>query len=286
MSGVVQSVIASGIAFTLAYGALGLLLEAIWPAQRLPRGSHLKDFCFAIFGKLVAFAASPIIVAGTSLLFAYSGHGLLRLPDGTIGWLAVSCIVYLLSYDCVRYWTHRLEHAVPVLWAMHSFHHSAANLNVFTGDRVYWMSKIIQGAIMGPIIGFCFALSPKILVLSSILQLVFAAVSHMNVRLELGPLGLWVMGPQFHRVHHSIEARHQDKNFSQTFPLFDVIFGTAWRPAAGEWPDVGLSCNPVPVGAFDAVLWPGRFLKLKKASNGFPHPSVKARSAVMPIQFH
>jgi sterol desaturase/sphingolipid hydroxylase (fatty acid hydroxylase superfamily) len=279
MSGIVRIIVTSGIAFTLVYGALGLMFESMWPAQRLPPGCRMKDFFFSVFGKLAEFVVSPIIVGGTSLLFVYTGHRMLRLPDDTIPRLLCSCVMYLFAFDFIRYWTHRLEHAVPALWAMHSFHHSAANLNVFTGDRVYWMSKIIQGAIMGPVIGLLFVLSPKIVLISMIVQLVFAAMSHMNVRLELGPLGLWFMGPQFHRIHHSIEAQHWGKNYSQTFPLFDVIFGTAWRPAPGEWPEVGLARNPLPVGVFDVVLWPVKFRKLGKIADSGQSTSVETQSA-------
>jgi sterol desaturase/sphingolipid hydroxylase (fatty acid hydroxylase superfamily) len=35
--------------------------------------------------------------------------------------------------------------------------------------------------------------------------------------------------PQFHRVHHSIEPRHRDRNFGLTFSIWDHLFGTQYR---------------------------------------------------------
>lgn len=161
------------------------------------------------------------------------GVGLIPLADGG-AWLIPSALLYLLTFDFLRYWIHRLEHAVPALWAMHSFHHSATEMNTFTTDRVYWLSEVVQAAILVPVLTVLFVPSPTVLLIFFWIQVVFRGLSHVNVKLPLGPLGLVVMEPQFHRIHHSVEERHWDRNFAQTFPIFDVMFGTAWIPAADE----------------------------------------------------
>jgi sterol desaturase/sphingolipid hydroxylase (fatty acid hydroxylase superfamily) len=46
--------------------------------------------------------------------------------------------------------------------------------------------------------------------------------------------------PRYHRVHHSLETRHWDKNFASLFPFWDIIFGTAYFPARSEYPKTGL----------------------------------------------
>ena len=73
---------------------------------------------------------------------------------------------------------------------------------------------------------------------SSLLTIV--ALAHTNVRAGYGFFSLFITGPQYHRIHHSNHPEHIDKNFAQLFPLWDVIFGTAWRPKAGEFPATGL----------------------------------------------
>ena len=63
---------------------------------------------------------------------------------------------------------------------------------------------------------------------------------HANIRLSLGPLTPLITGPQYHRIHHSIESEHVNKNYAAFFPVWDWIFGTFWRPVRGEWPAAGL----------------------------------------------
>jgi sterol desaturase/sphingolipid hydroxylase (fatty acid hydroxylase superfamily) len=61
------------------------------------------------------------------------------------------------------------------------------------------------------------------------------SLSHTNVRVSFGRLGSTLLvGPQYHRVHHSIEHaaapynRSRGCNFAVILPVWDVIFGT-WR---------------------------------------------------------
>ena len=251
---IVALLIESGLIITLLSGLIGLTLEALWPARPMSFRPRLLDLWFAVFGKVIAFAASPLVIAGSSLLLSRLGIGLIPLANA--GWaLAFSALLYLLTYDLIRYWVHRLEHAVPALWAMHSFHHSATEMNTFTTDRVYWLSEVVQACIITPLLGLLFVATPNVLLIFLVVQVIFRGISHMNVRLDLGKLTLVVMGPQFHRIHHSLDKRHWNKNFAQTFPFFDVLFGTAWKPAPDEWPETGLDEKPR-AGPTSAVLWP------------------------------
>jgi sterol desaturase/sphingolipid hydroxylase (fatty acid hydroxylase superfamily) len=50
---------------------------------------------------------------------------------------------------------------------------------------------------------------------------------HSNIRTNLGPLGWLVVSPQFHRVHHSIEPEHADRNFGERLIVWDLLFRTA-----------------------------------------------------------
>ena len=63
---------------------------------------------------------------------------------------------------------------------------------------------------------------------------------------------------QFHRIHHSLEERHFNRNFGTITPLWDVLFGTACFPKAGEWPKVGLADVPEPKTLREYLLMPFR----------------------------
>jgi sterol desaturase/sphingolipid hydroxylase (fatty acid hydroxylase superfamily) len=46
--------------------------------------------------------------------------------------------------------------------------------------------------------------------------------------------------PQVHRIHHSIDPVHHNRNFADALPIFDIVFGTYHRPAKEEFPPTGL----------------------------------------------
>ena len=59
--------------------------------------------------------------------------------------------------------------------------------------------------------------------------LIFMAINflgHANVRLGMGRLASVLCTPQAHRIHHSIDPLHYDTNFSNTFMLWDHVFGS------------------------------------------------------------
>jgi sterol desaturase/sphingolipid hydroxylase (fatty acid hydroxylase superfamily) len=83
-------------------------------------------------------------------------------------------------------------------------------------------------------------------------------LAHLNMRLSLGRFSLCIQNPQYHRIHHSVEPQHRDKNFCRLLPLFDVIFGTAWKPEKDEYPMTGLDSREKPAGILDGIMWPVR----------------------------
>jgi hypothetical protein len=47
-------------------------------------------------------------------------------------------------------------------------------------------------------------------------------------------------GNQVHRIHHSVDAEHYNRNFADVLAIFDVAFGTYYRPETEEFPATGL----------------------------------------------
>jgi sterol desaturase/sphingolipid hydroxylase (fatty acid hydroxylase superfamily) len=70
------------------------------------------------------------------------------------------------------------------------------------------------------------------------LQVVFL---HSPTTISFGALRVILADNRFHRIHHSLERQHFDKNFSNIFSFWDRLFGTAYFPQKGEWPAVGLA---------------------------------------------
>ena len=80
----------------------------------------------------------------------------------------------------------------------------------------------------------------------------------MNLRFSFGPIWFVLNSPQFHRIHHSSQRQHYDRNFAGLFTVFDAIFRTAYVPARGEYPSTGLEDADTPGNLVEAILWPTR----------------------------
>ncbi len=173
--------------------------------------------------------------------------------------LAVRFLLFVLVADFIKYWMHRALHRVPFLWRFHRAHHSDRNLNTSTNLREQWLGTIYGDAV------FMFAAVPLLGSLSASLPLTVAYAAygffaHSNLRLPLGRLTPLFVGPQYHRIHHSILPRHAHRNFASFFPLFDILFGTYFAPGRDEFPPTGL------VGERHDSLWRIQMLPFQAAT--------------------
>ncbi len=176
-------------------------------------------------------------------------------PVKIFGWSA-AYFVASTAGNFFYYWLHRAQHAFSLMWRFHRVHHSITELSAassyhhFTEDIFQFVCVVVPTALLikvdsGPV--------PSI-VLAVLATHTFYI--HSSTRLGIGPLRYVFGDNRFHRVHHSTEERHFDKNFGTTTPLWDVLFGTAYFPKKGEWPKVGLSDTPEPQSVRDYLLMP------------------------------
>jgi sterol desaturase/sphingolipid hydroxylase (fatty acid hydroxylase superfamily) len=142
---------------------------------------------------------------------------------------------------------------------MHSLHHSAETLTIITGARHFWLEDAIHTAVF-PVMGMLFKMPPEVVTSIAALYIVPEGLVHANVRLSLGRFALVFNNPQYHRIHHSVQTQHRDKNFCRMLPLFDVIFGTAWNPGKDEFPATGLTPRETATRFLDGIIWPVRRL--------------------------
>jgi sterol desaturase/sphingolipid hydroxylase (fatty acid hydroxylase superfamily) len=201
----------------------------------------------------------PIATGYGIIVINAAGGGLINLrSDGW--WFLLSLVIIMLAIDLLTYVIHRAQHKFPVLWAMHSLHHSAEAMSMVTGIRHFWFEEIYAAPIFW-IFGIIFKVPPEV---TSTAVLLFFLLGdgfvHLNMRVSFGSFVLWLNNPQFHRIHHSVEPQHRDKNFCKMFPLFDVIFGTAWKPGKDEFPATGLTPRETASGFLDGIIWPVRHL--------------------------
>jgi len=235
--------------------AITSIIERRHPIQpHQPKSEVVLNYKLAFANIVLSTVFGPISGAIAAMLIGMAGGGFIALrADGW--WFPLSLAITILAVELQGYWFHRLQHGVPFLWSMHSLHHSAEVMTTATGARHYWFENAIMASFL-PIAAMVFKIPPEILWVMPFLYLT-EQLAHMNAKIQFGPLMFVFNTPQFHRIHHSIELRHRDKNFCKNLPVLDIIFGTAWIPGKDEYPATGLTSEK-PRGLLEGLVWPIR----------------------------
>lgn len=251
---IAHAVIVMSVLFLLA--AIVERRHPIEPGQ--PKSEILLDYKLVFANIILSRAFAPISGVVVAMAISMSGGGLIPLrADGW--WFPLSMAIVLIAMELQGYWYHRLQHCVPFLWSMHSLHHSAEAMSLATGARHYWLEQAIIFSFL-PSIAMLFRVPHEI---ARFMPYFFLTeyVAHMNVKVAFGPLIYVFNTPQYHRIHHSLDPRHFDKNFCKNFPIVDMIFGTAWIPGNDEFPATGLK-DQKPAGLLEGMYWPIRNVTL------------------------
>lgn len=149
--------------------------------------------------------------------------------------LPVSLTAFLLIVDFGFYWIHRLQHAVPLLWAFHSVHHTQQRLTFLTSYRLHLLDQLLGVANLMGISLLLGAPAGSFLPIVLAYHL-FESAQHAELDWRYGKLYRLIVSPMFHAVHHSTDAQHYNKNFGKILSVWDFVFGTAevaqCRPSA------------------------------------------------------
>ncbi|HET6942711.1 MAG TPA: sterol desaturase family protein [Sphingomicrobium sp.] len=244
------------------YAAFGaVLLTAIVTAAEyvaaIERYTLRSRVCGFIFTAINASAGVIFLSVLIALWEAIGVRPLLKLPIN--GWTgdAASIMLLVLLNDFVTYWSHRFQHRF--LWPIHSLHHSQTELHAANG-YAHFTERSFRYLVFGiplSLIGFEFAAAPYLITL---LSGVLERYIHSPTTAHLGPLRYVLVDNRFHRIHHSLEPQHFDKNFGILFSFWDRIFGTAWEPRADEWPATGVAGLHPPASVLDYLLFPLKFV--------------------------
>ncbi len=162
-----------------------------------------------------------------------------QLGDLTTLQTVGAVFAYLVIIDFGFYWYHRAEHKFHGLWQIHELHHSDTQLNVTSGMRSYWLERPLQTLLVSIPASYIVGVNNQVSMIVLMLLIFMLSFTHANIRLRLGWLTPIICGPQLHRIHHSVEEKHRDKNFAQWFPIFDILFGTYYHPQSDEFPKTG-----------------------------------------------
>ena len=219
----------------------GAVLERVFPAERGQPWRHLafNVVYTALFLFMTVALLPPLQAITAPWIASHGGWVPVRLPDTALGVVAFG-LLYMLIYDFFYYWFHRAQHTFRPLWAQHRLHHSDTSLNVTTSGRHHWLEEPVRVFLLMLPLMLVFDMRPPGAGWMGVALLLWPFFIHMNLRLPLGPLTPVLAGPQLHRIHHSVEPHHANRNFAAFFPVWDILFGSYHAPGKAEYPRTGL----------------------------------------------
>jgi sterol desaturase/sphingolipid hydroxylase (fatty acid hydroxylase superfamily) len=258
------------IMWTALAGLLGVA-ERLVPAtsERTPVAARAwtTDAGWLLLYLLYVPALGGLLGATTTLIGAHSPlHQAMRqVPLG--GQIA---LVFVIA-EAVAYAVHRLQHAAPALWRMHSIHHTSSTLRWWSAFRAHPLDTVVSHGVpllVAALGGF----TPSAFIPYLATVTVVTAFAHADVALPLTALDRLVVTPRFHRSHH--EVGRDRSNFGRALSLFDVAFGTAaWFADVRPFGTSGTGGRPPAEGTLAQLRWGFGLRRPRRAHRSMATPN-------------
>ncbi|MDH5424173.1 MAG: sterol desaturase family protein [Gammaproteobacteria bacterium] len=213
------------------------LWEIVAPRRALTASKAVRwinNLGLVFFNSFIVRLVFPMAAVGVATVAQQNGWGLFNIIEWPLMLVAVLSIVIM---DFVIYLQHVMVHAIPVLWRLHRVHHADPDYDVTTGARFHTLEIMLS---MG--IKFCtiVLLGPPVFAV-----IIFEVILNATAMFNHGNIGLpktidrilrwFIVTPDMHRVHHSIEDDETNSNFGFSLTWWDRIFGTyREQPRAGH----------------------------------------------------
>ena len=205
----------------------------VWQDRKLTKVDRLATLVLVGLNPLFAFLAlTPLANAGgADQSVGAPFQGLLHFIPSIEAHPALAFGIYYVVYDLAYYLMHRVQHAIPWWWALHSMHHSQRQVNCWTNERVSWLDVVLQSLVLATV-GQLMGVDAGQFALLELVSQLMQELSHANVRLGFGKFfGRVFVSPQFHRLHHMrvdpARPELHDCNYGQVLSVWDNLFGTA-----------------------------------------------------------
>ena len=225
------------LSFFFGVFAIMALWEVVAPRRALTVSKTIRwvnNLGLVFFNSLILRLLFPAAAVGVAAFAESHGWGLLnyyRLPT------IASVPIAVVAMDFIIYLQHVMVHAVPLLWRFHRVHHADLNYDVTTGSRFHTVEIILSMLIKLATIIVLGA--PVVAVVNfEVVLNVLAMFNHANIGLPKPVdtfLRWFVVTPDMHRVHHSVEDDETNSNFGFNLTWWDRLFGTyREQPRGGQ----------------------------------------------------
>lgn len=227
------------IRLSFFFGVFALMAVWEWRApRRALRVSKLlrwtNNLGLVFLNSFILRLLFPAAAVGVAAFAHEQGWGLFNyyaVPD------FAAIIAAVIIMDFIIYLQHVMVHAVPVLWRLHRVHHADLDYDVTTGARFHPLEIILSMLIKFATI---LLLGPSVVavIIFEVVLNAMAMFNHGNVGLPKrldSLLRFFVVTPDMHRVHHSVEDDEANSNFGFNLSWWDRLLGTyREQPRAGH----------------------------------------------------
>jgi len=229
----------------------------------------LESIPYIFLGRIVIFG---------SMLWLYE----YRIYTWGTEWY-VWVLAYLL-YDFMFWLVHLIGHKVRFFWCIHGVHHTAREIKLTVAVRGSFLGFIHSPhtIIWLPLLGF----DPFMLIIVEAVARLYGLYEHVNDNFDkLVGKQRWLekifITPSVHRVHHASNHIYLDRNYGETFSIWDRLFNTFQSERDDIKPTYGLMDDKIDSKSFLQVqlqLWKDLWRDVKQAP-GFYN---KLRYIIMP----
>jgi sterol desaturase/sphingolipid hydroxylase (fatty acid hydroxylase superfamily) len=166
--------------------------------------------------------------------------------------ILLQLLLVTLIVDVFKYWYHRWTHEVPLLWRIHSIHHSLDRLEMLRASYFYPIDILLTVG-TGTLAMLMVGAGSELIIFHNVFAGITGLLNHSNTDLECGFFDSILNSPGHHRAHHSVGLPGGRSNYGSFFNFTDRLFGTRYLPTDRR--------NLDPIGLDDSYQMPANFLE-------------------------
>ena len=231
----------------LVAGASLLAIERLLPYRRdwQPVAAELADDSLFLVSVQLALPLGLMWLTAWGMQRTLGGAGVV-LELWPQHWpIAAQLVAKIVLGDFLRYWLHRAAHTWTPLWRLHAVHHQPEKLYTTNVFRFHPLEKALQ-FLCDTLPFVLVGIGPEVLAYYFVFYSVSGLLQHCDCDLKLGWLNYLVSGPEVHRWHHSRRVAESNHNYAHSFVVWDLLFGTYFRPRNAEVDRLGLAARDYP----------------------------------------
>ena len=157
----------------------------------------------------------------------------------------LNVVIAFLLVDFFHYLSHYLHHKVPLLWRFHRLHHADKEVDALT-TFLHHPFEVVSTFATSFVCYVLFDIPVIIILVYALAVGVHSPFTHTKMMLSEKIdriLSNYIITPNFHRLHHSIDMKEGNSNFGIIFPFWDRLFGTYHHKSSAQLRKIKLGIN-------------------------------------------